>query len=137
MAAGAGCATNAPAEQSRLSENPPAIEILRGRADDLLKDIAMGDPARLRPYFAPGIEVDVREQLQLYLHAPAGRVRIVRWDGAQIAVTLSSDRRRGDTAVRAEVAEDGGPAVARVIEFRWTSSADGEPYYLVPLSPSR
>jgi len=118
-----------------LATDPRIAHVLRSQTDALMRVVAIGDLERVRQFFGPGVNVDVRDQVRRYLNAPPGGFHVAAWDGEQIVVELSADRRRARTGVLVDFQASGSQLMrtAKVV-FNWVSSDETcDVYYLAPL----
>ena len=138
VAAAGGCAAHPADTGSGLSlADQKTVQLLRAETDALLRDIVIGNLDRLRTYFPPDCEVNVSKQLELHLHGPPRWLKISRWDAEKIVVRLAPGGRRAETVVTAQVSEEEGRPIGRLLQFTWAAAdAGGEKFYLVPLDPS-
>jgi hypothetical protein len=120
-----GCGPKAPVAEPQplISEQDQRIaNLTRERTDQFIRDIAVGNGARLPSYFLPGVSLDLKEQLQKLLEVPPRtRFRVTLWD-ANSAVKIAPDRRRAQTFPMVHVKVGDSQPILRIVVLNWVAS---------------
>lgn len=131
-----GCGPQDPVAEPQppISEQDQKIaNQTRERTDQFIRDIAIGNGAKLPSYFLPGASFDLKEQLQKLLDVPPrARFRVTRWD-ANSAVKIAPDRRRAQTFPMVQVKVGDSQPILRIVVLNWVASDETwQTFYLNP-----
>lgn len=117
--------------------NPEDIRIadlIRSRTDDLLLDLASGDLDKVRRYYAPGLAVDVRQQVRRLLQVPPKMsFQVTQWT-ASVNVAIAPDHLRAQILPVVQVKVSTTQPVYQEVGLTWVSSdKTWQTFYLEPL----